>query len=63
MTCRHPHAARRTGPRVPARWGSFATEVCTKCGKWRHFLGGLNSGRHFRPPVDLVLALVREDDE
>jgi hypothetical protein len=30
-----PHTERLPGPRVPALYGSFATEVCTACGFYR----------------------------
>ena len=29
------HTQLMYGPRVPARYGSFETEVCVKCGAWR----------------------------
>ena len=30
----HKHVKEHDGPRVPALWGSFATDVCA-CGWWR----------------------------
>lgn len=37
--CQHKNLAdRKAGPRMPARWGSFATEIC-KCGAWK-LVGG-----------------------
>jgi hypothetical protein len=32
-TCLHP--AVNDGPRIPLRWGSAATEVCSRCAMWR----------------------------
>ncbi len=33
--CKHPPAACTKGPRVPARYGSWPTEICLVCGKYR----------------------------
>jgi len=33
--CGHPAAACHEGPRAPARWGSWPTEVCELCGYYR----------------------------
>ena len=35
MTCWHPLASRRTGPRLPDVCGSHATDVCLNCGAYR----------------------------
>lgn len=32
--CKHPPEKVKAGPRIPARWGSWETEVCD-CGSWR----------------------------
>jgi hypothetical protein len=50
--CRHRQTVQ--GPRVPARWGSFATEVCIRCLRWRE----LGSFARFRTPTALVRALI-----
>jgi hypothetical protein len=33
VDCQHP--MKNEGPRIPLRWGSAATMVCTDCGAWR----------------------------
>lgn len=33
--CTHPKEKIEPGPRTPARWGSWATEVCTACSHYR----------------------------
>ena len=37
--CSHPEREVREGPRVPMRWGTSPTQVCT-CGAWRLTLHG-----------------------
>lgn len=37
--CHHPRAKRVAGPRVKARWGSWATELCGHCWAWRYDRG------------------------
>ncbi len=47
--CRHPKAARGEGPRYPASYGSWATEVCGRCGSWRvevHVINGRKRWHH-----------------
>lgn len=33
--CDHPAERQIDGPRIPLRWGSAATKMCTACGAWR----------------------------
>lgn len=33
--CDHHPAMRISGPRVPAHYGSFETEICCSCSHWR----------------------------
>lgn len=33
--CGHPKDKRKEGPRIPAVYGSWATEICKKCKSWR----------------------------
>jgi hypothetical protein len=45
----HVHRPDGPGPRVPACWGSWATEVC-RCGAYRELLHS-GPGRWLRGPV------------
>jgi hypothetical protein len=47
--CDHPEADLRDGPRVPMRWGSGPTQVCSLCGSWRNTLH--TPGPWLRPPI------------
>lgn len=57
----HEHAKAADGPRVPANWGSWPTEVCA-CGHYRVLIGG-------QPPACAWLGWkpgpipVRDDDD
>ena len=49
------------GPRIPARWGTFPTQVCAKCGMWRiHPSVGPND---WQPATTLQERLNEDDDE
>lgn len=53
------HADTRSGPRIPLRYGSAATLVCTECGAWRQDRG---TRKRWHPKNTLAAAL-QEDDE
>ena len=44
--CVHPEEKREAGPRIPARYGSRATEVCTQCSHYRVVYGLTPSAKH-----------------
>jgi hypothetical protein len=61
--CRHPRTARRVGPRIPARYGSWATEMCSRCMSWRYDRGGCKGDRFWRGLDEMVRLLHREDED
>lgn len=46
------------GPRIPARWGSFATEICTDCGAWRQ----TRSPSRWEPAEALAMAFADPEE-
>lgn len=57
--CKHPKTVRHEGPRSPALFGSWETEVCGDCGSWRRVID-VQGGRkrwHHEP-----LNLIRDED-
>ncbi len=59
--CCHALEYRREGPRVPASYGSWATEVCGKCEKWHYNRGGCKGDEKWRKMSDLLLRDRTED--
>ncbi len=52
------HERRVGGPRVPARYGSWATEICARCWDWRR----AEVTDQWHPYEELVEALRREEE-
>lgn len=59
---RHPKVKRFAGPRAPALYGSWATEMCGDCYSWRYNRGGCKGDRRWRGIAELGKLLEEASD-